>query len=70
MVSDLADALARAAEVAPILLVEQNLALVTKLAREVVVMAEGRVVHAGVAQDLFDDPEHNRSLLGVARRAS
>jgi branched-chain amino acid transport system ATP-binding protein len=68
VVSELADALERAAEVAPILLVEQNLGLVTRLAEGVVVMAEGRVVHRGPGRELFAEPERTRSLLGVARK--
>jgi branched-chain amino acid transport system ATP-binding protein len=68
VVTELAQALERAAEVAPILLVEQNLGLVTRLADGVVVMAEGKVVHAGPARELFADPERTRGLLGVARR--
>jgi branched-chain amino acid transport system ATP-binding protein len=67
VVTELADALARAAEVAPVLLVEQNLGLVTRLAHAVVVMAEGRVVHSGPAEELFADQDRMRSLLGVAR---
>jgi branched-chain amino acid transport system ATP-binding protein len=68
VVSELADALERAAEVVPILLVEQNLGLVTRLADGVVVMAEGRVVHSGPGRELFADTEVTRRLLGVARK--
>lgn len=68
VVSELADALERAAEVAPILLVEQNLGLVTRLADGVVVMAEGKVVHSGSGRELFADPERTQRLLGVARK--
>lgn len=68
VVSELAEALERAAEVAPILLVEQNLGLVARLADGVVVMAEGKVVHTGPGRELFADPERTRSLLGVSRK--
>ena len=58
-------ALERAAELTTILLVEQNLAVVARLARDVVVLDSGRVVHAGPAPELLADPEHVRRLLGV-----
>ena len=65
LVTEVTDALARAAEVVPILLVEQNLVVARRLASTVVVMAGGRVVHAGVAGDLLDDEQRVVSLLGV-----
>lgn len=68
VVSELADVLERAATVAPILLVEQNLGLVSRLADGVVVMAEGTVVHSGTGRELFADPALTTSLLGVARK--
>jgi branched-chain amino acid transport system ATP-binding protein len=47
------------------LLVEQNLAVVQRVAEDVVVLDGGRVVHAGAAQELFANPERVRELLGV-----
>ncbi len=65
LVTEVAAALERAAELTTILLVEQNLAVVQRLARDVVVLDAGRVVHAGPASELLAEPEHVRRLLGV-----
>jgi len=65
LVADVATALERAAELATVLLVEQNLQVVQRLARDVVVLDAGRVVHAGPAAELLADPDHVRRLLGV-----
>jgi branched-chain amino acid transport system ATP-binding protein len=46
------------------LLVEQNLAVVRRLARSIVVLAQGQVVHVGPASDLEDEALVHR-LLGV-----
>jgi branched-chain amino acid transport system ATP-binding protein len=47
--------------------VEQNLGVVRRLARSIVVLDQGRVVHTGEASDL-DDEALVRRLLGVGRR--
>ena len=65
LVTEVAAALERAAELTTIVLVEQNLAVVQRLARDVVVIDGGRVVHTGPAAELLADPEHIRRLLGV-----
>jgi len=65
LVTEVAAALERAAELATVLLVEQNLAVVARVARQVIVLDGGRVVHAGPAGDLLGDPERVRALLGV-----
>ena len=65
LVTEVAAALERAAELTTILLVEQNLPVVQRLARDVVVLDGGRVVHAGPAAELLSDPDHVRRLLGV-----
>jgi branched-chain amino acid transport system ATP-binding protein len=65
LVTEVASVLERAAELTTILLVEQNLPVVQRLARDVVVLDGGRVVHAGPAAELLSDPEHVRRLLGV-----
>jgi branched-chain amino acid transport system ATP-binding protein len=65
VVSAVATVLARVAETVPILLVEQNLAVVRRLARDAVVLAAGRVAWRGAAAELLGDPEQTRSLLGV-----
>ena len=65
IVSEVAVALETMAEATPILLVEQNLQVVRRLAATVVVLEAGRVVFAGLAADLLDDEERTMSLLGV-----
>ena len=65
LVTEVAAALGRAAELTTVLLVEQNLPVVQRLARDVVVLDAGRVVHAGPAAELLADPDHVRRLLGV-----
>ncbi|HEV2346882.1 MAG TPA: ABC transporter ATP-binding protein [Actinocrinis sp.] len=61
-----AAALGRMAEQVPILLVEQNLAVVRRTARDAVVLDMGRVVHTGDARDLLADPSLTNRLLGVS----
>jgi branched-chain amino acid transport system ATP-binding protein len=65
LVTEVAAALERAAELATVLLVEQNLAVVARVAQQVVVLDGGRVVHSGGAKELLDDPDRIRELLGV-----
>ena len=65
LVTEVAAALERAAELATVLLVEQNLAVVARVAQQVIVLDVGRVVHVGPAAELLGDPEHVRALLGV-----
>jgi branched-chain amino acid transport system ATP-binding protein len=66
VVGEVADALLRIAERTPLLLVEQNLAVVRRIARDAVVLAAGRVVHTGPVAELVADPQRARELLGVA----
>jgi branched-chain amino acid transport system ATP-binding protein len=63
------DALQRAAQVATILLVEQNLSVAHRLARDVVVLDQGRVGFAGDIEQLMGDPALVRHHLGVAAMA-
>jgi branched-chain amino acid transport system ATP-binding protein len=65
IVAEVADALAAASKTVPILLVEQNLEVVRRLADDAVVIAGGRVVHTGRAREILDDEELTRRLLGV-----
>ncbi|WP_127793041.1 ABC transporter ATP-binding protein [Agromyces sp. LHK192] len=65
IVDEVATALAAAAHRVPILLVEQNLAVIRALADRVVVLSGGRVVFAGDAAELLDDEEQVRRHLGV-----
>ena len=66
LVTEVAAALERAAELATVLLVEQNLAVVERVAQQVVVLDSGRVVHAGPAAELLRDRARIQSLLGVS----
>jgi branched-chain amino acid transport system ATP-binding protein len=65
LVTEVAAALERAAELTTVLLVEQNLAVVARVAQQVVVLDVGTVVHIGPAAELLRDPEKVRELLGV-----
>jgi len=67
--AEVAAALAHIAEEVPVLLIEQNLAVVRKMARDVVVLDTGRVVHTGDAGALLADPALTNELLGVAVKA-
>jgi branched-chain amino acid transport system ATP-binding protein len=68
LVTEVADVLSRVAETAPILLVEQNLPVVRRIADTVVVLDAGQVVHRGPAEELMADPDLTRELLGVSMR--
>jgi branched-chain amino acid transport system ATP-binding protein len=65
LVTRVAAVLERVAELTTVLLVEQNLGVVRKVARDAVVLDAGRVVHAGPAAELLDDRERVHKLLGV-----
>ena len=65
LVTQVAVALERAAELATILLVEQNLGVAKRVAQHAVVLDGGRVAHEGPAGELFSSPERVRELLGV-----
>jgi branched-chain amino acid transport system ATP-binding protein len=67
IVAEVAAALERVcAEETTVLLVEQNLDVVRRVAAHVVVLDTGRVVHSGPADELLADRERVHSLLGVA----
>ncbi|NUT33556.1 MAG: ABC transporter ATP-binding protein [Hamadaea sp.] len=66
VVTEVAQVLARVAETVPILLVEQNLAVVRRLAHRAVALANGTVAWQGDPGDLADDTDLAHSLLGVA----
>jgi branched-chain amino acid transport system ATP-binding protein len=67
VVGEVAAALSAVAEVVPMLLVEQNLAVVRRLAGDAVVIDAGRVAYAGPAGDLLDYTEKTKALLGVGK---
>jgi branched-chain amino acid transport system ATP-binding protein len=69
LVTEVAAALERVAQVTPVLLVEQNLPVVRRLAGDVVVLDAGRVVHAGRADELLADAGRTRELLGVGSKS-
>jgi branched-chain amino acid transport system ATP-binding protein len=66
LVTDVALVLERAAEITTILLVEQNLGVVRRVARDAVVLDQGRVVHTGPAKELLEDTDRVRRYLGVS----
>ena len=69
LVAEVARVLERLAELTTVLLVEQNLGVVRRLAHHVVVLDQGRVVHAGPAADFLDQPDLVRRLLSVGHAA-
>lgn len=69
IVTEVADALQEASKTVPILLVEQNLEVVRRLAGDAIVIGGGRVVHTGTANEILDDDELTRRLLGVHAEA-
>jgi len=64
-VSEVVDVLERVRGTATILMVEQNVHVVRRLAEQVIVLDRGAVAHAGQASDL-DDEQLARRLLGVS----
>jgi branched-chain amino acid transport system ATP-binding protein len=66
LVTETAKALERVREHTTVLLVEQNLGVVRRLAEHVVVLDQGRVVHAGAAEEFLADRALVHKLLGVA----
>jgi branched-chain amino acid transport system ATP-binding protein len=69
IVAEVTRALLEASKIVPILLVEQNLEVVRRLADEAVVIGGGRVVHTGPARGILDDDDLTRRLLGVHAEA-
>jgi len=65
LVTEVADALEVAAQATTILLVEQNLPLIKRIAKNIIVMDQGVVVHNGVPNDLTD-PDFAKRMLGVS----
>lgn len=65
IVDDVVEALAEASKTVPVLLVEQNLDVVRRLADGAIVVSSGRVVHTGDAKGILDDEALTQQLLGV-----
>jgi branched-chain amino acid transport system ATP-binding protein len=70
IVTEVTDALLEASKIVPILLVEQNLEVVRRLADGAIVIGGGRVVHTGKAREILDDDDLTRRLLGVHAEVS
>ena len=66
LVTEVGDVLARVAERTTVLLVEQSLPLVRRIADTAIVVDNGRVVHTSTAASLLADESLVNSLLGVA----
>jgi branched-chain amino acid transport system ATP-binding protein len=66
LVAEVGDVLARVAERTTVLLVEQNLPLVRRIADAAIVIDTGRVVHSSDAASLLADEALVNALLGVA----
>ena len=63
--TEVADVLERVAATVPVLLVEQNLAVVRRLGGDAIVLSAGAVGYVGALAQLLAEPELTRSLLGV-----
>jgi branched-chain amino acid transport system ATP-binding protein len=70
VVRHVVEALRRAAEVATILLVEQNLSVAHRLVRDVIVLDQGRVSFTGDVDQLMGDAALARRHLGLAAAGS
>jgi branched-chain amino acid transport system ATP-binding protein len=70
LVTEVARVLERVSELTTVLLVEQNLGVVQKLARDAIVLDTGRVVHVGPAQELLADRPMVHRMLGVGAVAA
>jgi branched-chain amino acid transport system ATP-binding protein len=66
LVAEVARVLERLAELTTVLLVEQNLGVVRRIAHDAIVLDQGRVVHTGDAKELLEQPELVRRLLSVS----
>jgi branched-chain amino acid transport system ATP-binding protein len=66
LVTEVARVLERVAQLATVVLVEQNLGVVRRLARDVVVLSQGQVVHEGPAAPFLSQPELVRRHLSVS----
>jgi branched-chain amino acid transport system ATP-binding protein len=69
LVTEVARVLERVSELTTVLLVEQNLGVVQRVARDVVVLDAGQVVHIGPAQELLADKPMVHRMLGVGAAA-
>jgi len=65
LVTSVAEVLQRVSELTTVLLVEQNLGVVNRVARDAIVLDTGRVVHVGPAQELLANDAMVNRMLGV-----
>ena len=65
LVTEVASVLERLSELTTSLLVEQNLGVVRRIAHHALVLDHGEVVYSGGVEELLDDPDRTRELLGV-----
>ncbi len=65
LVTEVARVLEHISELTTVLLVEQNLGVVARVARDAVVLDTGRVVHTGPAKELLNDKAMVNRMLGV-----
>jgi branched-chain amino acid transport system ATP-binding protein len=65
LVTSVAEVLQRVSELTTVLLVEQNLGVVNRVARDAIVLDTGRVVHVGPAQELLANEPMVHRMLGV-----
>jgi branched-chain amino acid transport system ATP-binding protein len=65
LVTEVARVIERVSELTTVLLVEQNLGVVQRVARDAVVLDTGRVVHIGPARELLADKAMVHRMLGV-----
>src|SRR6202007_3233852 len=65
LVAEVAHVLERLAELTTVLLVEQNLGVVRRIAHEAIVLDQGRVVHTSDAKELLEPPDLVKRLLSV-----
>ena len=69
LVTEVADALAEVAKRETMILVEQNLALVKRIAQKIVVMDQGKIIFEG-SPDKLNDSAWVHSMLGVSNRGN
>jgi branched-chain amino acid transport system ATP-binding protein len=70
LVAEVARVLERLSELTTVLLVEQNLGVVRRIAHDVIVLDQGRVVHEAPAEELLARPELVKRLLSVSAGGS
>jgi branched-chain amino acid transport system ATP-binding protein len=70
LVEEVGDIIERIASHTTVVLVEQNLPLVRRIAQDAIVFDAGKVVYSGPARGLLDDAEATNRHLGVAMKGA